>query len=251
MNSIKRSYFASAVFACVFVPGSAFTDLSETAATEPPKLQGEAPPDDISLKFGDTILTVPRSAIASGLPTAAREASEGAPVRVGKSMSEFTVLVPPPTNSTIWRDPNWKRCFSGVYLGMHSGAVSEGYASSVDWPNGSRTLIADGIWRMDNDPNDPRVFLPTYFEIDQSEMTHSDGFPVRFVCRASQIVGPGRVADCVARVLVAPNVVATALIGSLCLNNPTRELVDLPVITRDVLRDVLTYLRPRTTSARH
>ncbi len=57
-------------------------------------------------------------------------------------------------------------------------------------------------------------------------------------------------ADCVAGVLVAPNVIATALVRSGCLNDPARELVDLPVITRDVLQDTLAYLRPRINSAK-
>lgn len=37
----------------------------------------------------------------------------------------------PPTHSTIWRDPNWKSCFSGVHHGMHSGTVSAGYRSAA------------------------------------------------------------------------------------------------------------------------
>lgn len=250
MSSVNRTGLISKIFACLISVGPTFAVMDKLTAAEPPKMQGKASTADISLKFGDTILTIPSSAIVSGLPTAARGASDGAPVRVGKSTVEFRVFLPPPTKSTIWRDPNWKRCFRGIFLGTHSG-TSDGYAStSIDWQHGSRTLIADGIWRMDNNPNDPRVFLSTYFEIDQREMTHSDGFPVRFVCRANEIVGSGRVADCVAGVLVAPNVIATALVRSGCLNDPARELADLPVITRDVLQDTLTYLRPRINPAK-
>jgi len=235
--------------ACLIVSASGGLAVEVKAGDTPAAVPGQATSEDIVLKFGGSTLTLPRSTIVRGLPKTASGTTGVIPIYNIDSRSLPIFVVPSPTRAPIWQNPKWSKCFVGVRLSSDSALDFKGYASTmVDWQNGSRTRVADDIWRMDQDPNDPRMYLSTFFEIDTKVMMHANDSPIRFSCLELQPTG--HQGDCRADILVAPDVVAIAMVWPQCLDDSSRMLADLPIIMRDVLHDTLTYLRPRITIAK-
>lgn len=74
------------------VAGTAWVVVEIAAATEPSTCPRKARLVDISLKFGETMLTIPRSAIVAGLPSAARDLPEGAPVKTRRKLALYSTM---------------------------------------------------------------------------------------------------------------------------------------------------------------